>query len=89
LKQSKDILNAPELESLINADIDLISLWQSFEKDCLDAIDKIKEGSIKAARFPSVFGLPDAVYYYNGIILCRTFKRDVRCLINIDLEKEL
>lgn len=76
LKQMPHILDTSELESLIDIDLDLISLWQSFEKDSMLGVEKLKNKSIKPLRVPLIFGYPDTIFYYNGIIIS---KMRVRC----------
>ena len=77
LKQMARILDSAELESLIEIDMDLIGLWQSFEKDAMLAAEKIRSNNLIAIRVPIMFGYPSTMYYYHGIIISKTSKEDV------------
>ena len=74
---STRVMDSAELQELVKVDIDLIELWQSFEKDAMLGIDRINDGSISAIKVPTIFGYPNIIYYYNGIILFRALKNTV------------
>ena len=72
LEKMSVILNSAELEALIDIDLDLVCLWESFEKDAMVGIEKIKNKSLAPIRVPYMFGYPSIIFYYNGTIISKT-----------------
>lgn len=87
LKEIEHMILSPNLEALIDVDINSFGLWESFEKDAMAAVERITDGSISPVRLPSIFGYPEVVYYYNGILAFHTFKTHVRIFIIVVLEE--
>lgn len=76
LKKMENIMS-PDLDSLIDLDLNLLGVWDGFEKDAMTAVEKINNGSLAGISVPAIFGLPEVVYYYNGILIYPTFKSHV------------
>ena len=72
------VIDYNELRELVQVDVDLIKLWKAFEKESMVGIDQINDGSVSSIKLPSIFGYPDTIYYYNGIILIRACRGDVK-----------
>ena len=70
-----------ELDVLTELDMDLINLWQTFEKEAMTGVLRVCDASLTALTFPSIFGFPDIVYYFNGIILFQLQKGHVRIFV--------
>lgn len=77
LKDVEHMMLSPNLDALIDIDINLFGLWESFERDSMAAIERITDGSLTGVRLPTIFGYPEIVYYYNGILAFHTFKGQV------------
>lgn len=87
LKELDQIILSPNLDTLVDVDINLNGLWQSFEKDAMTTIERVSEGAATGIRLPTIFGYPETIYYHNGIIAFRSFKGHVFIFFIIDLEK--
>lgn len=85
IKKAKFITDSKELKELVQADLDLIELWKAFEKDAMAGITQINDGSISSIKLPSIFGYPDTVYHYNGILIFSARRGDVNLLLMVGI----
>lgn len=73
----EDASNSKNLKELVEIDANLIDLWQHFEKTSMMGIDRMNEGVISSVRLPGLFGYPELVYSYSGVVIFRTHRGDV------------
>eukprot|EP01022_Parablepharisma_sp_SALTPOND_P021916 TRINITY_DN437_c0_g1_i3.p1 TRINITY_DN437_c0_g1~~TRINITY_DN437_c0_g1_i3.p1 ORF type:complete len:959 (-),score=192.97 TRINITY_DN437_c0_g1_i3:11139-14015(-) len=85
LKATDSIIASLDLDGLVDVDLSLLGLWESFEKDAMAAVQKLSEASISAITLPTIFGYPEIVYYYNGILIFPTFKGHVFLILQFKI----
>lgn len=73
-----------DLDELVEADTHLYALWKSFEKDVNTGLELIGNASLAAITLPSIFGYPDTIYYYNGIIISPVVKGQVKIILEFN-----
>jgi len=87
LKEVEHMNLSPNLDALVDVDLNLFGIWGSFEKDAMATVERITDGSIKGIRLPSIFGYPEVVYYCNGILVFHTNKTNVTVIVIVVLAK--
>lgn len=87
LKEVEHMLLSPDLDLLMSVDVNLQGLWGSFEKEAMAAIERVADGTLTPIRLPKLFGYPETVYYYNGVLAFHTFDLHVWVVLSVALEE--